>query len=265
MQINGAEIQFEDAGAGPTIVFAHGLLCSTRLFDHQVEFLKDRYRCIRFDFRGQGKSEITPDGYDIDSLTEDTACLIRTLGVAPCHFAGLSMGGFVGLRLAARQPELIRSLTLMSTSADAEPTVMALAYRVLCFIARRFSMRLTAGPVKRIMFGRRFRDDPAREAERATWRELLLCNDPVGVTRAARGVFSRPPMYDELDRIRVPTLVLVGALDRATPPDRARRIHERIPGSRLVIIPHAGHTLTVEEPAPVNAAIAEFLAAIPVT
>jgi 3-oxoadipate enol-lactonase len=260
MLINGAEIHYEDAGCGPeAIVFAHGLLCCTRLFDHQVQALQDPYRCIRFDFRGQGKSEITRDGYDIENLTEDAAGLIRALGVAPCHFVGLSMGGFVGMRLAARHPELIRSLILMSTSADAEPRGKAIGYRVLCFLARWLSMRLTAGRVARIMFGEKFRTDPARAAEREIWRQLLLNNSRVGAVRAARAVFARPPIYDEIDKIRVPTLIIVGADDTATPPEKARRIHERVAGSRLVVIPDSGHTVTVEQATTVTAAMVDFL------
>jgi pimeloyl-ACP methyl ester carboxylesterase len=259
MQINGAEIHYEETGSGrEAIVFAHGLLCNTRLFDHQVEALKDRYRCICFDFRGQGKSEVTRNGYDIDNLTADAAGLIGALGVAPCHFVGLSMGGFVGMRLAARRPELIRSLVLMSTSADAEPRIKAVTYRALCVVARWLSMRLTAGPVKRIMFGNKFRTDPAREAERERWREILLNNDPIGATRAARAVFARPSIHDEIDKIGVPTLIIAGAEDRATTPDKSRRIHERIAGARLVMIPDSGHTVTVEEPATVNAALIQF-------
>ena len=78
LQINDAEIYFEEHGAGPeTIVFAHGLLWSGRMFDNQVNALQDRYRCITFDFRGQGQSEVTKSGYDIDTLTEDAAALIE--------------------------------------------------------------------------------------------------------------------------------------------------------------------------------------------
>ncbi len=117
MPINGANIYYEDTGPGPeTIVFAHGLLCNTHLFDHQVGALKDRYRCIAFDFRGQGQSEVTKSGYDMDTLTEDAAGLIRALKAGPCHFLGLSMGGFVAMRLALRHPDLVRSLMLLSCS-----------------------------------------------------------------------------------------------------------------------------------------------------
>src|SRR5215813_1651763 len=100
MRVNGAELYYEDVGSGPqAIVFAHGLLWSCRMFDAEVALLKDRYRCVSFDFRGQGQTEVTKDGYDMDTLYEDAAALIGALNLAPCHFAGLSMGGFIGMRL----------------------------------------------------------------------------------------------------------------------------------------------------------------------
>src|SRR5262249_22014148 len=107
--VNGANLHYEDTGPGrEPIVFAHGLLWSGRMFEAQVAALKGRYRCITFDFRGQGQSEITRSGYDMDTLADDARALIEALGIAPCHFLGLSMGGFVAMRLAARRPELIR-------------------------------------------------------------------------------------------------------------------------------------------------------------
>ena len=260
MPINGAGIYYEDAGSGPeTIVFAHGLLCNTHLFDHQVAALKDRYRCIAFDFRGQGQSEVTKTGYDMDTLTEDAAGLIRALNAGPCHFLGLSMGGFVAMRLALRHPELVRSLMLLSTSADEEPHEHLFRYKLMGFIARWISMRLVAGKVKDIMFGKKFMNDPAREAEREEWRQRLLSNHRVGATRAARGVLTRLPVYDQIDKIHVPTLIIVGEEDIATTPEKARRVHERIAGSKMVVIPGAGHTVTVEEPAAVNDALTSFL------
>jgi pimeloyl-ACP methyl ester carboxylesterase len=260
MPINGAQIYYEDTGSGPeTIVFAHGLLCNTHLFDHQVAALRDRYRCIAFDFRGQGQSEVTKTGYDMDTLTEDAAGLIRALNAGPCHFVGLSMGGFVAMRLVLRHPKLIRSLMLLSTSADEEPREHLFRYKVMGFIARWISMRLVAGKVKDIMFGKKFMTDPAREAEREEWRQRLLSNHRVGATRAARGVLTRLPVYDQIDKIHVPTLIIVGEEDIATTPAKAHRMHERIVGSKLVVIPGAGHTVTVEEPAAVNDALTSFL------
>ena len=67
----------------------------------QVAAFRDRFRCVAWDHRGQGRSELTEGGYDMDTLADDAAALIAQLGIAPVHFVGLSMGGFVGMRLAA--------------------------------------------------------------------------------------------------------------------------------------------------------------------
>lgn len=268
IHVNGANLWYEEHGAGPeTVVFAHGLLWSGRMFDAQVAALADRYRCITFDFRGQGRSEVTEDGYDMDTLSDDAAALIDALGCAPCHFVGLSMGGFIGMRLAARRPELIRSLVLMETSADPEPAENVPRYRMLGGIVRvlgRLGMRLVMPRVMRIMFGRTFLADPAREADRLLWRERGMDNHPRGIVRALQGVIDRKPIHAELGKISVPTLVMVGDEDVATVPVKAERIHAAIPGSRLVTIPGAGHTSSVEQPAFVNAALGEFLGSVPV-
>ena len=87
----------------------------------------------------------------------------------------------------------------------------------------------------------------------------MVANDRKGIARAVNGVITRGAVIDELARIRAPTLIMVGDQDVATVPAKAQRIHERIPGSKLVPIPGAGHTSAVEEPAFVNAQLSAFL------
>jgi pimeloyl-ACP methyl ester carboxylesterase len=235
------------------------------MFAAQVAALSPRYRCVTFDFRGQGQSEVTADGYDMDTLADDAARVIEALQCAPCHFVGLSMGGFIGMRLAARRPGLLRSLVLMETSSEAEPPANVPRYRALGAVARllgRTGFRLVAGKVMRIMFGSDFLHDPARAAERRQWRERLLANHRLGATRALAGVIGRQPVHAELGAIALPTLVLVGDQDLATLPAKAERIRDAIAGSELRIIPGAGHTATVEQPEWVNDALAAFLAQV---
>lgn len=261
LAVNGANIYYEETGAGPeAIVFAHGLLWSGRMYDNQVAVLKERFRCITFDFRGQGQSQVTETGYDMDTLTADAAALIKTLGCAPCHFVGLSMGGFVGMRLAIRYPGLIKSLILLETSADPEPAENIGRYRLLAFTARWISLRFAAGQVMPIMFGQKFLKDPARAQLRQEMKTTLIRNHRVGITRALTGVIERASVYDDLNKIRVPTLIVVGDQDVATVPAKSERIHSQIAGSRLVVIPGAGHTSTVEEPEAINQVLLEFLA-----
>jgi pimeloyl-ACP methyl ester carboxylesterase len=262
-RVNAHTLYYEEQGAGPqSIVFAHGLLWSGRMFEAQVNALKARYRCITFDFPGQGQSEVARDGYDMDTLAADAAALVKQLNAAPCHFAGLSMGGFVAMRMGIRCPELVRSLILMETSADPEPPENIPKYRLLSFISRWLSMRLVAGQAMQIMFGRSFLEDPARQAQRDEWRGYMLANNQAGIAQALRGVIERAGVFDQLGKIKVPTLVIVGDQDVATVPAKAERIAAGIPGARLVTIPNAGHTSTVEEPQAVTRAIEQFLDAL---
>ena len=188
VNLNGAQIHFEDTGGeGEAVVFSHGLLFSGAMFEAQVLQLKDRYRCITFDHRGQGKSGVTDGGYDMDTLTSDAVELIKHLDAGPCHFVGLSMGGFVGMRLAARAPSLIKTLTLLETSADPEDPQYSPRYRMLNFVARWIGLWAAISRVMPIMFGRTFLADTQRAAEKARWSKAITGNDRIGITRAVRG------------------------------------------------------------------------------
>jgi len=260
IQINDAAINYEEHGDGPeAIIFSHGFLWSGQMFENQVAALKDRYRCITFDFRGQGRSEVTGSGYDLAALCRDAEALIRYLDCAPCHFAGLSMGGFVGMRLAIHHPELLKSLILLETSADPESEHSLGQYRLLGFVARWFGLRIVANRVMPIMFGEKFLSDPDRRQLKDEWRRRLISNNRLGVSRALKGIINRDGIHDRLNAITHPTLIVVGDQDVATPPAMAERMQAGIPDSRLVIIPGAGHTSTVEEPEAVTSAIEDFL------
>lgn len=259
IRVDGVRIHYEETGSGPeTIVFAHGLLFDRRVFEHQVVALSERYRCIAFDFRGHGESEVTRGGYDMDTLAADAAALIDALGAAPCHFAGLSMGGFVALRLAVRRPELVRSLVLLDTSADPEPRKNLPRYRLLNLVARLFGLRAVTGRVLPIVFGR------TTIAERRDlvelWRDRIGRQSRRGVTRAVVGVIGRDGMAEELGRVRVPTLVVVGGEDAATEPEKSERLRDGVAGAELVVIPGAGHMSTIERPEAVTRALEVFLA-----
>lgn len=259
--VNGAELYYEEAGSGPeTIVFSHGLLMSSEMFRAQIDVLSERYRCIAYDHRGQGRSEITADGYDMDNVTRDAAELIRALAAAPCHFVGLSMGGFVGMRLAIRQPELLRSLVLMETSANPEPQRNVGPYRMLAFIGRWFGFRIIIKRIMRIMFGKTFLNDPERVEERAAVERALSANDRKGMARAAIAVIERDGISDSLGEITLPTLIVVGEEDVATPVREGEKMQQGIAGSQLLVIPGAGHSSTIEQPRVVTDALASFFA-----
>jgi pimeloyl-ACP methyl ester carboxylesterase len=251
--LNGAHIHFTDTGGDrEAIVFSHGLLFSGDMFEAQVAHFRDRYRCVTFDHRGQGRSGVTDDGYDIDTLTADAAALIHHLGLAPCHFVGLSMGGFVGIRLAARHPGLLKTLALLETSADPEPQQNAPKYRLLNFIARWIGLWAVTGRVMPIMFGRTFLKDATRVREKKRWAKAIARNSRIGITRAVMGVIDRDGCAGLLHKIDLPVGIGVGNEDVATVPEKAERMHAAIQGSELVVFKDAGHSSSIETPGLVN-------------
>jgi len=263
LAVNGTELFYEDSGpgsTGQTIVFAHGLLWDTRMFAPQVAHFAGRYRCIAYDHRGQGRSaDDRAKSIGIDTVYQDAVALIQALQPGPVHFAGLSMGGYVALRLGVRRPDLLQSLILMGTTGGAEPMANAPRYRRMNMVTRWLGLGFSADKLMLGLFGRTFLTDPRRIEDQALWRGRLVANRR-SIWRAANGVIEREGVAEaELARIAVPTMVLVGDEDVATPPARAEALAGMIPDARLVRIPQAGHMSTIEQPARVNDAIEAFL------
>jgi len=259
IRVNGAQLNYIDVGEGDEVMlFSHGLLMNLHMFDDQIEHFKDRFRIIAYDHRGQGQSEITKSGYDMETVFEDAAALIEALGLGAVHFIGLSMGGFVGMRLGARRPDLVKSLVLMETSADPEPKENIPRYNLLRFVARWLSPKLIVNGAMKSLFGETFLTEPVYAERRAIWKKRIGENDRYGAAEAAKGVFSRQGVYDEIVSITKPTLIVVGEEDIATLPAKAERIHHQITGSTLVVVPGAGHSSSIEQPAAINAAMEEF-------
>ncbi|WP_432855168.1 alpha/beta fold hydrolase [Amycolatopsis sp. CA-161197] len=259
---DGATIAYTDTGApdAPAIMFGHGLLFSGWMFHPQIEALRARYRCVTIDWRGQGESPAAPGGYDMDSLTADAAALIRKLGLGPVHWVGLSMGGFVGLRLAARHPELVRSLVLLDTSAAGEEPAKTRRNNLLARVQQLVGIKAVLGQVKPLLFGPAFLADPAARAAVDEWVRQVSSVGRGGLRQAVLGVSGRAAMAAELPAITAPTLVVVGADDIATPPAESEFLAEHIAGAELHVVPDCGHTSSLEQPAVITGLLEKFLA-----
>ncbi|NYI03928.1 alpha/beta fold hydrolase [Allostreptomyces psammosilenae] len=268
LKVDDAVIAYTDTGPpsgrpdAPTVVFGHGLLFSGWMFHPQIAALRRRYRCVALDWRGQGATPATASGYDMDTLTDDATALIRALGGAPVHYVGLSMGGFVGQRLAARHGGLLRSLTLLNTSADAEDPSRLGRYRLLASAYRVGGIMLVRRQVLPLMFGPAFLGSRGSRPVIDEWTRRLRRPGRAGVRRAVLGVTDRAPVRAELGNIHLPTLVVAGADDRALPPAEAERIAAGVAGARLETLPATGHSSTLERPDAVTDLLRDFLATV---
>ncbi len=269
LSINGAQIYYEDSAPNqdnlpqdqqkPVLLFAHGLLWGTHLYDKQVEHFKSSYRCIAFDFRGQGKSEVTKSGYDMDSLAEDAIALLEALEISKCHLVGLSMGGYVAQRVALKRPDLLHSLILLDTGAEAENPEKKADYKKMLRAIHWLGMKRISKKVMPIMFGETFLNDKSRKQEYKTWLEHLRQNNKKGAMRATAGVIERDGVLSRLPDINLPTLIVVGDEDKPTPYEEAQKMHFAIKGSKLAVIKQAGHSTPVEQPQRLNQVMSTFL------
>jgi 3-oxoadipate enol-lactonase len=279
--VNGTELRVEEIGRGKqTVVFSPNPFTNRALFDAPVAALSSDHRCLRYDHRGQGDSgfgvpQPSRDLLGTERLYDDAVALLDQLGVDSCHWVGSSIGGFVGVRVAARHPDRVRSLVLLGFSTQRLSRVdllqvnamlgMVRASRLLGSVGSALLRRVN-GQVMRNMFGVTFMSDPARADDRELWRERfreLLVPEAVPMFREVFGHPGTPP--EMLAEIQAPTLIIAGEDELARFDDahsdvlQAQRV---IPDAHLVTVPGAGHMVLVEQPEIGTAAITEFIRGI---
>ena len=260
--VNGTDIFYLDEGPrdAPALVFSASMFFDADMFSAQADAFSEEYRVIRYDHRGQGRSARAPrDQLDMDTLAEDAAALIEALGAAPCTFVGNSMGGFIALRLAARRPELIRSIVVMGSSADAEdhPEEMDRLVEVV----KEHGVAPALEPVLHFMLGDTTLTAPERAPILESVKALLLSRTPE-YADAAWQIAHRKSVLEEIGAIARPTLIVAGTEDHTYPPHKSERMAALIPGSKLIRMEKTGHVHAVENPSAVNAALREHLAAL---
>lgn len=259
IRANNVEFFYEEKGSGPEVMlFSHGYLMDHTMYDHQVAAFKDEFRCIAYDQRGHGRSEPITSSYDMDAIVNDAIGLIEALNIAPVHFVGMSTGGFVGLRLALRRPDLLKSLVLIDTSADPEEKSKLSQYNLLLKTVNLVGWRPVIGRVMPILFYEVFLEDPNRQEEVKKWRSIITGHNVKAVTAFGKAIFARDSVTSQLSNIKTPTVIIVGKHDVATPSAYAQTMADRIHDTHLRVIPDAGHSSPVEKPRAVVDAMRAF-------
>jgi len=255
LSLNGCDHFYQEMGEGAeTIIFTHGVFFDSDICLEQMKFFASKYRCIGFDWRSQGRSEDSAFGHDVDGLTQDCIALMDKLGIKKAHWVGVSIGGVVGIRLAARYPDRIQSLCLMGATADKEKLEKLEKYELLTEAFFK-DKEIHADQLLALLFGQRFCAN-ATEYEQAKTR--LLANNPATMRRALTPIIRRTDIRHLLPKITCPTLIVVGEEDAANGPDRAATLHADIKSSRLAILSSVGHTPTLEAPDDVNSHLSTF-------
>jgi len=255
--VDGVRLHYEQEGQGTDLILIHGLGMSLRDWDACTPALARYHRVWRLDVRGFGESEKPAGPYSPQLFARDVAGLARACHITHAHVAGISMGGVIAQRLALDFPDLVRSLTLISTSSEVKTQAQA-AWEELAANVEQHGVVAEASFIERLFAPSFVIAHPEKVRDRVS-REAA--NDPRAWAAAARAV-SVFNWTADLSRVQVPTLIVQGLEDTLTPPGGAVKMSRSLPHSRLFMLAGCGHFVPDEKPEIFTYTLLAFLAGV---
>ena len=259
-RIGGAELAYDVRGQGPPLLFLHAFPLSLVMWDPQVQAFAASHQVIRFDARGFGGSPPGDGLLTMERIADDAVALLDHLGLSRAVVCGLSMGGYAAFALVRRHADRLKGLVLADTRVGADSHAARAARAAQADRARKEGSGAVADAVLPKLVGET--THMRRPEIVARLRETIAATPPRGIADALAGLAARADSTSTLREIRVPTLVLCGAEDVITPVAEAEALVRGIAGSRLEIVPEAGHLSSVENPDGFNDALGRFLAGL---
>jgi 3-oxoadipate enol-lactonase len=254
IRANGGEIfhRVEGAAEGPVLLLSNSLGADLGMWDAQAPVFASRFRVVRYDSRGHGRSSVPPGPCAIDDLGRDALALLDALKLERVHFCGLSMGGMVGMWLGTHAPGRFEKLVLCNTAARMGPPG---PWNERMETVRRSGLEAISGGVLERWFTPGFRARRPEVVEAA--RKMLLATPAEGYLACCAAIRDQDQLA-ALSAIRAGTLVITGRHDPATPPAAGQAIAAAIPGARVVELDTA-HLSNLEAPEAFSSAVLQFL------
>ncbi|HXM65746.1 MAG TPA: alpha/beta fold hydrolase [Candidatus Acidoferrum sp.] len=252
----GARIYWDEQGHGAPVLLITGLGYTSDMWYRIRPVLAAHYRTIALDNRGVGRSDVPAGPYPIALMASDAAAVLDSAGIESAHVFGVSMGGMLAQEFALQYSGRVRSLILGCTAAGGPTAVRAEAAATQMLMARD-----KMSPEQATEAAVPFIYDSATPRERID--EDIAIRRPWFPRREAytaqlQGILAWEA-YSRLQAITAPTLVIHGERDRLVPPGNGRLIAQRIPGAKLVMIPHASHLFLTDQTEVSHHAILQFL------
>ncbi len=254
----GVELWVERQGQGPDVLLIAGLGDPVEAWQFQLDGLSDRYRITAFDNRGMGRSPLPEGPYEVRTMADDAAAILRALDVPAAHLAGFSGGSVIAQELALNHPELVRSLVLDSTWARLDPFFRTVLESVRWLIDTAPSERAFLEGFYLWVYTRRAHADGTVAA--IIDEALAFPHKPSAeaVQRQVDAFVTHERTAERLQHITVPTLVIAGGQDIMAPAPLGRVVAEGIPGARFELLEEEAHQPFQERPDEFNAIVDEF-------
>ena len=258
VQANGIAVHclLDGQADAPWLTFVTGIANDTTLFEGQVEAFSDRFRVLRYDLRGQGRTDATPPPYTIELLSADLVATWDALGVERSHLVGLGLGSTVAMRTAIDHPDRIDKLVPSCCRARMVPD--------FAVMWERLTETVKAGGVESIVeqTAQRWFSDEFKAAHPDVIDRVrtMIRGTSVDGYLGCVGAFVGLDLEDELGRIRAPTLFVGGADDKSGGPEAIMRgLADKVPGAAYLPVPKAAHIANVQNEAGYNRIVRGFL------
>ena len=264
IRANGIRFHYVEAGDGPLLLLLHGFPEFWYSWRHQIPVLATRFRVVAPDLRGYNETEKPPAGYDVRTLVEDVACLVRALGHDRCHLAGHDWGGVIAWATAARFPEIIERLSILNAP---HPTAMALALRSSAAQRKKsryiFGFQIPGIPefrirarnfamIERVMRDKMIHPERLSDADLDAFKAALARPGALRATLAYYRTAFRAALRSGFSahdiRIHVPTQVIWGEQDFALGLELVQNLSRWVDDLELELLPTAGHWVQQDEP-----------------
>ena len=258
-EVDGVRLHYADVGSGePALVLLHAFPVHAGMWGPQLEHLSAERRVVAPDLLGFGSSD-APDSmfrYTMAGYADLVAKLLDHLGIRQVVLGGLSMGGYVAFAFHRQYPDRVGGLILADTKAAADTTE---AFERRTDQQEQVARIGTEALIETLLEGLLCEHTRTNRPELVEQVRRLMANPPAGFIGALEAMKLRPDATEELAKISVPTLIVVGEDDSLSPPDVARAMQERIPDAQVVVLPRAGHLSNLEAADEFNTAVAGFL------
>ena len=253
IEANGVRLNYVCEGPenAPVVAFSNGLGTDLHMWDEQLPALKQRFRVLRYDTRGHGQSGVTDGPYSIAQLGTDFLSLMDVLGIERCNFCGLSMGGMVGLWLAAQRPGAFNKMVLANTAAKIGTAEMWNQR-----IAKVFGEGMASvadGMLPRWFTAGFLNSEPVKVTQ---IRQTFEATDPRGYAASCEAIRDMD-QRSTVGTIKVPMTIISGDHDPVTPPSESDALTSAIAGARHVTLP-AAHFSNVECPDRFNQVLVSY-------
>jgi 3-oxoadipate enol-lactonase len=257
IKANTIEINYELSGKkdAPVVVLSHSLSSSLEMWNPQMEDLNPHFQVLRYDIRGLGGSEAPSGAYTLELLGNDVIKLLDALNINKVHFVGLSIGGMIGQGLALNHAHRLRSLALCDTAPIIPQEAQLIWQERINKVLSKGMEALLDETMERWFTPSFLKQNPPMLD---LIRKQILATPVAGYLGCAEAI-RRLNYLDQLSKIEMPTLIMVGEDDPGTPVSASKAIHERISNSKLVILPSARHLSNIEQTQAFNSVLLEFL------